>query len=262
MNKKLKYYALRFVSPFSWMGIGFIMGIGTIVLWYCFSNTIISSRGTYDKWEVSAYLFEIIGSIATFLAVVVALTKESILKWLYSPKFDISLVDNGITEIIRNENERTPEAISHECHAQIENIGSLAALGCRINISDIRYSRNGHTNCKSIKGCKRKQLYWTASEVDIPVNISNRIRLFEILNPDRVGTPQENTPQSPPPQIKFNGCELILDKSKKGYWEVEYYISCRSGEATRFILTVEWNGEFKGRAEDMKYVLSVNIERK
>lgn len=76
--------------------------------------------------------------MGTVLAVIVALTKESIMKWLYAPSLTTSLIDSGVTENI-SENQRVPEANSFECFASIDNNGSLAALGCKVYVSDIKY---------------------------------------------------------------------------------------------------------------------------
>ena len=69
----------------------------------------------------------------------------------------------------------------------IENHGSLAALGCKVFINDVKYGKSDK-NIKSVKSCKKKQLRWTASEVDMPIGIPNRIKLFEIINPNIIIT--------------------------------------------------------------------------
>lgn len=64
------------------------------------------------------------------------------------------------------------------------------------------------------------------------------------------------------PKILFNGLELKSHYLEKGYWTIEYYISCKNGNASKFVLNVEWSGEFKSRATDMTEVLKVQIEEK
>lgn len=127
---------LKWLRPIFLVVIGIIVGSGGLVLWFCFSNTTIKTANEYDPWLISYYLFQIIGAIGTVMAVVVALSKEAIMKWLYSPSLEISLVDNGVTENIP-ETQRVPVATSFECLACVDNKGSLAALGCRVYVSDI-----------------------------------------------------------------------------------------------------------------------------
>ncbi|RGX12135.1 hypothetical protein [Bacteroides ovatus] len=258
MNWINRKTCLKWLKPIFLVLIGAIVGSGGLVLYFCFSNTTIKATNEYDPWLISYYLFQIIGAIGTMMAVVVALSKEAIMKWLYSPSLEISLVDNGVTENIPD-TQKVPVATSFECLACIDNKGSLAALGCRVYVSDIKHGKN-KANVKSIKNLKSKQLQWTSSGVDVPIGIPSKIRLFEVINPNSIGTPGENSSEKP--RILFNGLELKNNQSEKGYWIIEYYISCRNGKVSKFSLNVEWNGEFKSRTTDMEEVLNVEINRK
>ena len=256
----IKRKFLRFIGPLAWLLIGFIVGVATVILYYCFSDIKLKKQESYDPWLLAYYLFAIIGSIGTILAVVVALGKEAIMKWLYRPRLKVTPVDNGLMEIL-NENARVPEALSYQCHVSIENIGSLVAMGCRVFISDIKYSKTANNrDCKTIRNAKNKQLYWISNEVDLPVGIANNIKLFDIVNPGSVGTPQSDTPH--PPIIKFNGCVLPTKQSQKGCWIIDYYVSSKNGEVMKFYAIIEWNGEFKSRATDMSEILKIQIETK
>lgn len=254
-NRKI---CLKWLGPIGWFLLGGFCGCGSIILWYCLSGTNLKAQASYDPWDIAVKIFQIIGSIGTALAVIVALTKEAIMKWLYSSSLTISLTDNGITENI-SEDQRVPEANSFECLANIDNKGSLAALGCKVYVSDVRYGKS-KTNIKSIKNSGGKQLRWTSPMVDIPIGIPSKIRLFEIVNPNSVGTPENKEVANP--KISFNGLELKNHYLEKGCWAIEYYISCKNGNVSKFVLNVEWTGEFKSRATDMAEVLKVQIEEK
>ncbi len=247
----------KFVRVSAWILVGAMLGSGSVIVWYCFSKTTFEENVSYDPWQIANYLFAIIGSIGTLLAVIVALAKEAILKWLYSPCIKISLLDNGITENIDNENQRVPEASSYGCYAKIENTGSIAALGCKAYVSEIKYGK--HTSSlKALQNIKNKNLHWTSGAVDIPVNIPSKIKLFDIVNPNSVGTPQDGVDLES--TISFNGCELKPSQVKKGVWNVSYYITCKNGDVTKFNVTIDWNGEFKSRATDMSEVLKIQIK--
>jgi len=251
---------LKWFKPIALLLLGAIIGITIFVLYLCLSKTKIVTQEKYDVWLISYYVFHIIGAVGTVLAVIVALSKESIMKWLYAPALKVSPLDEIITEVFPNVNQRVPEASSFEYYVKIENNGSLVAFGCKTNISDIKYGKS-KSNVKSIKNANNKQLKWTSSGVDIPVNIPTQIKLFEITNPNCIGTPSANN-DNQKPIIRFNGCELKKHQLEKGVWIIEYYISCKNGEPKSFIATIEWNGEFKSRANDMADVLKVQIKEK
>lgn len=253
INRKI---CLKWLGPLGWFLLGGLCGCGSIILWYCLSGTTLKVQDFYDPWDIAVKLFQIIGSVGTVLAVIVALTKEAIMRWLYTPSLTTSLIDSGITENI-SETQRVPEANSFECFASIDNKGSLAALGCRVYVNNVKYGKSKN-NIKSIKNSGGKQLRWTSQMVDIPIGIPSRISLFEIVNPNSVGTPGKETAENP--KISFNGLELKNYYLEKGFWAIEYYISCKNGNASKFVLNVEWTGEFKSRATDMAEVLKVQIE--
>lgn len=249
---------IRWLGVVGWIMLGILIGSGSVILWYCFSHTTISNNSTYDSWQIAYYFFGIIGAIGTVLAVIVALAKESIMRWLYSPNLNVELVDNGITEIINLESSDVPISSSFECYVSVENNGRLAAIGCKAFINDIKHGKTT-SNIKTIKNARKKQIHWLAAEVDMPVGIPNKLKLFEIVNPNSVGTPQPGN-NNIAPKILFNGCDLTDNYVKKGYWEVAYFITCKNGEVSKFNLSVEWNGEYKSRATEMTEVLKIQLK--
>ena len=249
---------LKWLGPIAWFILGCFFGCGSVIGWYCSHNINLTVQDFYDPLDIATKLFQIVGAIGTVLAVIVALAKEAIIKWLYAPSLTTSLIDSGITENL-SENLKVPVANSFECLASIDNMGSLAALGCRVYISDIKHGKS-KGNIKPIKYSRGKQLRWTSPGVDIPIGIPSRIKLFEIVDPNSVGTPGKEDVVNP--KISFNGLKLNDKYLKRGNWIIEYYISCKNGDAFKFVLTVEWTGEFKSRATDMAEVLKVQIEEK
>lgn len=212
--------SLKKVGSIAWFLLGVIVGSAIIVIWYCFSTTTLKETNAYEPWLLANYLFNILGAIGTLLAVIVALAKEAIMKWLYSPDLQVDLVDDGISEVISNEEQRVPEASSYECYISVENIGSLAAFGCKAYISDIKYGKLKNKT-KTINTQKNKQMSWLSAEVDMPVGIPSKIQLFNIINPNNLGTPQtsDNNQKS---LINFNGCDLNDSQLHSGYWEINY----------------------------------------
>ena len=119
-----------------------LLGVGMVIIWYCFSSTTFNTNVNHSQWQVAYYFFSIIGSVGTCLAVIVALAKESILKWLYNPDITVSLVDNGVSEIIPNENQKIPVASAFECQLLVENTGSIGAIGCKVFISELKHGKS------------------------------------------------------------------------------------------------------------------------
>lgn len=255
IKQKIPKWLRSMIAPLFWFILGALISATALIIWYCFSVSKIKPSATYDPWLIAYYLFTIFGALGTFLAVLVALAKESIMKWLYKPRLSVVLEEDGISELL-GQDQKVPEAIAYRCYVSIENNGSLAAMGCRVNISDIK-DLNGKKP-KLIRNAIRKPLFWTAQRVDIPVGIPTRLQLFEIKNPCSIGTPNAtNTTVSP--KIRFNGCTLNNNLRQKGKWLIDYYISYTNGDAFKFSVQIEWNGDFKSRATDMKEALDVKL---
>ncbi len=62
--------------------------------------------------------------------------------------------------------------------------------------------------------------------------------------------------------VVYASCDSLQRQCEYYDWTIEYYISCKNGNASKFVLNVEWSGEFKSRATDMTEVLKVQIEEK
>jgi len=55
---------------------------------------------------------------------------------------------------------------------------------------------------------------------------------------------------------------LKTRNQRKAFGEIDYFVSCKNGDVSKFVAKIEWNGEFKSRATDMIDVLKVQIEEK
>lgn len=89
-----------------------------------------------------------------------------------------------------------------------------------------------------------------------------QIKLFEIQNPNRRGTPQESR-NNALPTIWFNGVPLRSEIRRKGEWIIDYYVSSEDGTVQAFNLTVEWTGKFCPRAKsEMLNEITVELKEK
>lgn len=215
---------------------------------------------TTDPWQACYYVFTIIGSIGTLSAVIVALYKEELMRWINSPDLEFSLIDNGL--VANNDSQVGIAPDNYECSIRIVNKGTSIAIGCKAFVHALKYNKNGnHNRLKpDNKVQNKKQLTWTSNNVDIPVDIPSDIMLFQILNPNQIGTPQAgNATQNP--RIVLNGYQLSKDKSEKGLWEIEYYITMRSGNVSKFLLTIDWDGSWSDSEEDMLDKVKIDLKQ-
>ena len=213
-----------------------------------------------DPWQASYYVFTIIGSIGTLAAVIVALYKEELMRWINSPDLEFSLIGNGL--VANNESQVGVAPDSYECIIRIMNKGTSIATGCKAFVQTLKHNKNGNRDrLKSDnKVQNKKQLMWTSPNVDLPVDLPCDLLLFQILNPNQIGTPQvANATQKP--RIVLNGYQLVKEKSEKGLWEIEYYITMRSGNVSKFLLTVDWDGSWSNNEEDMLDKVKIELKK-
>lgn len=218
------------------------------------------STASTDPWQACYYVFTIVGSIGTLSAVVVALYKEELMSWINSPDLEFSLIENGLLANYDSQVGQSPD--SYECSIRIANHGTYTAIGCKAYIQTIRYNKNRNRDRLRALNIisNKKQLMWTGPSVDIPLDLPSDIMLFQILNPNQLGTPQSGSAiQSP--KIVLNGYQLHKDKAEKGLLEIEYYITMKSGNVSKFLLTVDWDGTWSDNEEDMLDKVKIELKK-
>ena len=240
----------------------FILGgiVAIVVLLLTTPKISHGSAAITDPWQACYYVFTIIGSIGTLSAVIVALYKEELMRWINSPDLDFEKIGNGLVAINDSQVGVAPD--NYECSIRIINKGTSIATGCKIFIHSLKYNKNrNYDRLKSDnKVQNKKQLTWTSGNVDIPVNIPSDILLFQIMNPNQIGTPQTGV-AAQMPRIVLNGYQLAKDKSEKGLWEIEYYITMRSGNVSKFLLTIDWDGSWSDNEEDMLDKVKIDLKK-
>ena len=262
LNLKLFTYEMKkhwkcIISFLTALLIGFLIGkFCSVGLW----NYVDFSQKA-SPWEVFYYTFSAFGVIGTCSAVLVALAKDSIIRFFSHPNVEISLSeDDGISEEVDYE-QQTPQANCYNCVLRVKNSVSVQAKTRSAVMEQIKYAEKKGKSSKEIKDYQNGQpiLGWEGDGIDLPKGISKDIRLFHINAPGRSVTPSEQGTDEP--HIELNGFKLKDFQSRKGYWEILYYISYDSGEHIHFKLTVEWDGTWKSRKTEMKDVLNVKLEK-
>lgn len=237
-----------------------IAGIVTIVA--LLITTPKLSYGSADAtgpWQAGYYVFTIFGSIGTLSAVIVALYKEELMRWVNSPDLELSLIGNGL--VANNDSQVGDAPDIYECSIRIINKGTSIATGCKAFVNVLRYNRNRNRDRlkPDNKVQNKKQLLWTSGNVDIPVDIPSDIMLFQITNPNKLGTPQTGSVIQNP-KIEFNGYQLGKSKSEKGLWEIEYYITMKRGNVCKFLLIIDWDGSWSDNEEDMLDKVKIELK--
>lgn len=214
---------------------------------------------TTNPWEASYYIYTIIGTIGTLAAVIVALAKERIMNWIFSPSLEITPLEENVIANFSGQGGTVPD--TYDYNIRITNKGTLAAIGCKANISEVRYKKSrSQGKLKSIINCKKQPLRWLAKDVDLLVDIPAELMLFQITNPNQSGTPQ-NINQHVKPKIEISGCQLPTKKNEQGYWVIDYYINSKNGSVTRFQLTIDWEGNWSDNNEEMQDNITVELKK-
>ena len=219
--------------------------------------TVLESPIT--KGEYIDIFINIVVALASFLAVIVALFKESILRLLNHPKLDVQLLEDGIVEDIDRE-QQTPKTDSYKCLLEVCNKGNVVAEAAEIVVEEVKYSKRGFSELEPLRGIRgKKKLLWNSAAVELPPFIPKEVELFNIDCPNNYGTPNVSTGNSEKIKIKYNGLDLNVKQCQKGFWRIKYYIGYKNGSSIRFILSVEWDGTWKNRKTEMKDVLKVSL---
>lgn len=235
-----------------------LLGILIIAILLCKTSEYKFEEHT-NPWEASYYCFTIIGTIGTLSAVIVALAKERIMNWIFSPSLEITPIDENVIASFSGQGGTTPD--TYDYNIRITNRGTLAAIGCKANISEVRYKKSKNQGkLKTVANCKKQPLRWLAKDVDLLVDIPAELMLFQITNPNQLGTPQATSLQVKP-KIEINGCQLPTKKDGQGYWIIDYYINSKNGSVTRFQLTIDWEGVWNDNQEEMQDSITVELKK-
>lgn len=251
----MKWYSRILISLFLLI-MGYLLGVFFPL---CLRPNIAEAPIT--KGEYINVFINIVVAIASFLAVIVALFKESILSLLNHPNLAIQLLDDGIIENIDRE-QQYPKTESYVCLLEINNKGNKVAEGTEIVVEEVQYSKRSKNDLQPIRGYRgKKKLFWDSVAVELPTFIPKEIELFNIVCPNNYGTPDVPTTDNIEKlRIKFNGLDLNLNQTEKGFWQIKYYIRYKGGKSVRFSLLVEWDGTWKSRKMEMKDVLKVKLK--
>lgn len=218
----------------------------------------ISSR-SITLAELYSTIISLITAMGTFAAVVVALFKDEIRKYLWKPKFDISEWDSMAKEDIEHESGRVT-AKRHYNGIDIHNTGSACANDCMVFIQSIEYIRQAGAHPVLLYDGEH-QISWNGirpqDSVDIPKGGKKSFQLFEILPPEAGSTPDGNESSKFP---KLSICNIHWSQTTySGDWHVKCVLYVNSNIQKTFVAKINWDGTWHPRKTEMDSHITFTI---
>lgn len=234
-----------------------ILVIGIIIGFWIHKAFFASENQVILLW--SYYFFQILGGIGTCMAVVVALFKDSIKKFIWHPKFNFELLSDGIIEVI-NHNANNPTADMYKGILRVTNVGNDSAKRCEIVIEKIEYAQRGSEIYDTIHDVVgRRKLDWGSDSVIIPKGKYRDIDLYKITK--ATGLPQQGEAADPDSYlIELTGPQIEDKYRKSGKLRINYCISYDEGSFHNFTLYVDGDGVWRGRKEELRRYINFKLE--
>lgn len=204
-------------------------------------------------------VIHIAGALASFSAVLVALFKESILRFIHGPRFEIIEPAEGVSlkEVTKDHN--TKEVISLYYDVGVKNAGGGVATDCTIEPCEIKYRANQGNNFHSKKrNTAFSEITWKSENKDLSSGVTREVRLFEIKPPSKSEYPNGEGAQERC-KLSIWGCRITGIEIRKGEWEITYFIASKNGVQKKFRLNINWNGEFCSNTNDISDCITVNL---
>jgi len=238
-----------------------IIGAPVYFTWTCSS---INYGIKYGLPALISYTTQIIGSLATFIAVFVALFGKEIRAFIFNEHCCISLVDEGFTENLgATKDALNPMAQSYDCTLLIKNDGSKEISELQIFLKEVHYKSSSNSKkYKPLHKFENKRLYW-----NIPENLTTQLLLkdkktmplFKIYPEDSCQTPDRSAYSSL--RMRIIGCTLDEKCSKNGVWRTVYQIQSKERVLETFECIIEWDGKWFNRISEMADCVTAKINR-
>jgi hypothetical protein len=211
-----------------------------------------------DLWE---RVISLIGTIVTFLAVVVALFKEDIRQIWDKAELTILFRDETeLHEILDNESSSTNYiAKKYEIILLVKNNGTLAAKNCEIFLERLQFNSSQFPTPQDII-LTGQPLRWhnnPNTAILIPATGKATVSVVEIISPQSqsVIVDEANTVVQSP-KIRFSESELPIEYAN-GVWTAKFIVYSENAKPIEKIITVTWNNKWENRLSEMKRILTV-----
>lgn len=239
---------------------GFLIGVFSIGVF----NINIDVGKSYGILEVVYYIVAPIGIVATLLAVVVALFGNEFKNFIFREKSS-STTPNHFTEVLRNEDDDTPEAIRYECNLEVKNDCGREISECAVYLIDVEYCDIGSTTPKKFHLQNRQPIYWNGPDVKVKNITQGETATITLLriNPEISQSKPDNTDVvNIPRKLSIVGYRLNEKYLKKGQWKLTYCVCNNHRELERFEIHIHWSGVWKSREKEMNNEATINFVKK
>lgn len=205
----------------------------------------IDHSAKVSNWDVFYYLVSLFGVIGTFIAVIVALWKEDILRRLRKVKLKIAI--QGLELSYSNSESRYYGMII------VSNPSKYLASNCKITIKSLRYGRF-EDEVETIHFGGTHVVKWNYDDCrNIVPGGQQSLSLFCIKQSGDDTTPQEN---SGDPVIDFWGVSpLPAEQRSNGCWIVDYCVTYNNDTILQdFSIQIQWNGKWNSKKKEFEKV--------
>lgn len=243
---------------------GFLLGLITAFVIIDLSADYINYCLKPSLPEYIYYISQLIGVLATSLAVVVALWGKEIKDAIFKPKCVLFLEKDGFVENLGDTaGSSSPKAGFYESILNVKNDGPREISECALFLNTISYKSNeSQKKANTILKNAHAHLYWgTKSDkwIGLIAEDTREIPLFRIYPNSAMQTPDgEKTSMK---RLSIMGYNIDERYSKQGIWEIGYTLQTKEKVLQKFLLTIKWNGEWFDREQEMGNVLEVKFAK-
>ena len=243
--------------------LGLLIGVTTCLFIIDCGGSFIDLEKQCSKPEYIYYLSQILGVMATFLAVFVALFGNELRSLLFRPKCRVSLSKDGFDENLGDTSSSTsPQARYYDCKLYVVNTGSKEISNCELIVSEVSYlSDHQQKKEKKLLTNGHQSLYWVSRDkkkIHLIVGEQRDVCLFRIYPSSTMQTPDGG--EESPLRLSISGYNLDEKYSQKGIWIVKYKLQDNERIIRRFSVTVEWTGKWFDRISEMSTELTTEIK--
>lgn len=211
----------------------------------------------------SYYIFQILGGIGTCLAVVIALFKDSIKKFIWHPKFGFELLEEGIVEVI-NHHAANPTADLYKGILRVTNKGNDSASRCEITIEKIEYAQQGSDIYDVIHDVEgKRKIDWGSDSINIPKGKNSELDLYKVVKATQIPQQGAEGQQGIEPEqymIELVGPKIEDRYRKAGKLRISYCFNYDDGCFRNFTLSINGDGQWRGRKEELRRCINFNLE--
>lgn len=232
--------------------------VGIVFVWICgilYATTSIPN--------LISYTFQILGVLASFAVVVVAIFSQDIKTWMYGEQCLVELNANVFTEQLGDtQSIESPQAQYYEAIIKITNTGRVEIRDCMLYLRSLEFQQYGAPNSKprSLTLDKDPIVLWRypyQRSANLVMGDNHLYSILRILPNNNVQTPDNKKNISK--RVRIFGCRALDGYDQKGIWTASYCVKSSTKIVATFTVKAEWDGSWKSRQNEMQNVTSLSL---